>query len=122
MSSGFSYQKINRLLSRNDFDNLRVGSRRLKADFFTIFYKPNFLMSDSSRMGVSVSKKVGKAVFRNKLKRISRETFRTHGIVKNGIDFLIVFHPGIDQLGKDIIVQNLQKAFSKLVQIKQSFS
>lgn len=42
-----------------------------------------------TRMGISVSKKVGNAVKRNRIKRKIREAFRISGKKNNSLDFLV---------------------------------
>ena len=69
------------------------------------------------KVGFSVSKKVGKAVTRNKVKRRLRECFRPHlGDVKNGL-YVIVARPAaaeatFDTLRKDVVyLLKKQQAF-----------
>ncbi len=72
----FSFRSHERLRRRKDFQlALRQGSRRQTKNF-TIILRPNALQF--SRLGVSVSKKVGNAVKRNRVKRCLREFFRLH--------------------------------------------
>lgn len=42
-----------------------------------------------SRMGLAISRKVGKAARRNRIKRILREEFRISSLKDQGFDFLV---------------------------------
>jgi len=72
------------------------------------------------RLGISVGRKVGKAVTRNKIKRMVREYYRT--AVKNmeltsmpgGADFVVVVRPGAAELVFADIVGELESCFRKL--------
>jgi ribonuclease P protein component len=49
------------------------------------------------RLGVSVSRKVGKAVIRNRWKRLIREAFRlTRGTLPKGVDLVVVPRRGAE--------------------------
>lgn len=56
-----------RVLENNDFLRTIKTGHKLYSDFFNIYYLENNLIK--SRYGISVSKKVGNAVTRNKIKR-----------------------------------------------------
>jgi ribonuclease P protein component len=62
-----------------------------------VFYKPSLESLDCSRIGLSVSKKVGKAHRRNRLKRIIREFYRHSQIRTFPIDFMLVVSPRLDR-------------------------
>jgi len=71
-----TFKNHERLRSQRDFQcALRYGSRR-HTEHFTVILRPNALQV--SRLGVAVSKKVGNAVKRNRIKRHLREFFRLH--------------------------------------------
>jgi ribonuclease P protein component len=69
----------------------------------------------SGRLGLTVTKKVGNAVVRNRIKRFVREWMRLHGWVPTGWDMVVVakdtaagqLHP--DDFGPDLtrILRNL---------------
>jgi ribonuclease P protein component len=71
-----SLRKHERLRRHKDFQlALHHGSRRHTKNF-TIILRPNALQF--SRLGVTVGKKVGNAVKRNRVKRCLREFFRLY--------------------------------------------
>lgn len=85
----FSFRKEERLLKRVQFLNVTESGKKLQARYFIVFVKPNNL--DFSRIGLTVSKKVGGAVIRNRVKRIIREFFRLNkGRIDRGIDIVVI--------------------------------
>ena len=72
----FFLRKYERLRRRKDFElAFSHGSRRHTKNF-TIILRSNELQF--SRLGVTVGKKVGNAIKRNRVKRYLREFFRLH--------------------------------------------
>lgn len=56
--------------------------------YITVYILPNKL--SSNRIGISVSKKAGKAVIRNRKKRLVRESYRYYqDFILNGYDIVI---------------------------------
>ena len=65
------------------------------------------------KVGFSVSKKVGKAVTRNKVKRRLRECFRPYlGDVKNGL-YVIVARPAAAEAAFDTLQKDVQYLLKK---------
>jgi ribonuclease P protein component len=63
-----------RLRHRKDFLRVYRVGKRIGGGCFLLYYTPG--ETDHHRLGLTVSKKVGSAVFRNRVKRRMRETFR----------------------------------------------
>ena len=64
--------KYYRLKKQADFQRLFHKGKRASSPSLTIIYRP----SEKMTMGISVGKKHGKAVQRNRIKRLLREAFR----------------------------------------------
>lgn len=62
------------MLKRHEFVALSHTGKSVADRYFILAYRPNGL--DRIRLGITVTKKVGNAVIRNRLKRIVREYFR----------------------------------------------
>jgi ribonuclease P protein component len=82
------------LRSPSDFSRLKNGGKRHSPHHWLILnYKPNNF--GYLRFGMTISKKIGSAVIRNRLKRWCREFFRE--AIKKGIDLEVdinvVFKP-----------------------------
>jgi len=87
VSSQFSFEKSLRLLNKNDFQNLRSGSRFFISDVLIFYVKPNSRSND--RIGLAITKKYGNAVKRNKIKRLIREAFRKEKGRFSSVDILV---------------------------------
>ncbi len=70
----YSLKKCDKILKRKDF--LRTGHevKKIKTRHFIIICNRNNL--DICRVGITVTKKIGNAVIRNRIKRVLREFFR----------------------------------------------
>lgn len=93
-----------------DFENIIQNGKCKKNRSFIIHHKPNDLPFD--KYGISVSKKLGNAVFRNKYKRIIRnivDNYKKNYI--NNEDYIIILRRG----GVDKSFKDLEKEFSDLM-------
>ena len=113
----FSYGKNFRLLSASDFEYLRSENSIVKSKFLRIYFKPSRLDQNETRIGLSVSKKVGPAVIRNRTKRILKEIFRLEGPKDLGLDLMVVVSPFLYRDYKKIedAEDSLKGSFKKLL-------
>ncbi len=74
------FGKDRRILRNSDYRRIYKSGKRIQSSFFTVIYRQNHSKSDSKspKLGLSVSKKLGKAHERNLMKRRLREIFRIH--------------------------------------------
>ena len=74
-----------------------------------------------ARLGISVSRKVSKkAVIRNTLKRIVRETFRTRAKELRAVDCFVKLRPTRDVPNRLLLKQELIESFFELAKTKPS--
>ncbi len=71
---GQSFPKAYRIRRRDDFKRVYAQGKRVVGRYFVLHALPNSL--GHPRLGVTVTKKSGKAVVRNRWKRLVREAFR----------------------------------------------
>lgn len=101
-----------RLRRRKEFDRVYREGKRLYLPYLKILLAPNKL--GFSRLGFSVSRKFGKAVKRNRAKRILREIFRRHKkIFPRGYDLVLTPRPEILTKDQEEIVRDLKRLFKK---------
>jgi ribonuclease P protein component len=68
------FSRRDRVCRRAEFLRIYADGRRAGANGFVVYLLP--CATERSRLGISVSKRVGNAVKRNRVKRRLRETFR----------------------------------------------
>jgi ribonuclease P protein component len=84
----FSFPKYERVLNRVDFVNLNREGKKRHTAHFALFFRKNGLAH--SRLGITTSKRTGKAVTRNRTRRLVREFYRLHkAFFPSGYDILI---------------------------------
>lgn len=97
-----------RIKQRSDFKQVSRRGRRRTGPHLIVYAQKNAL--DCSRLGLTVSRKVGKAAQRNRWKRRLREVFRRNKkVVPIGWDFVVIVkksapeHPEFEQLSKELL-------------------
>jgi ribonuclease P protein component len=87
----FFFSRSTRITRKTEFDAVYASKQCRRTEHLTVHAKPNALQRN--RLGLSVPKKVGNAVVRNRKKRLIREAFR-HAllIMPQGYDVVITLH------------------------------
>lgn len=70
----FSLTKADRILKRSEFVKLAGVGRRIQNESFILVYAPG--CRDRCRIGVTATRRIGRAAKRNQVKRLMREFFR----------------------------------------------
>ncbi|HEX5748033.1 MAG TPA: ribonuclease P protein component [Archangium sp.] len=100
------FPKALRLLTRREFLEVQEKGQKLPADCLLGLARPN--ARPYSRVGLTVSSKVGNAVERARLRRLLRELFRKRrGQWPSGVDVVLV----VRQSAKDASFSDLSRAF-----------
>ncbi|MHC5037994.1 MAG: ribonuclease P protein component [Planctomycetota bacterium] len=85
----FRFPKALRLQKLTQFDRVFREGKRISDTRMMLVYAPNGLTH--SRIGIVAGRKVGRAVERNRVKRVLREAFRLHRErLSAGYDFVVV--------------------------------
>lgn len=108
-----AYGPQERIRNKRDFLFLFKEGKRYKDKYFNLVYFPNSL--SSSRMAVIVSKEVGNAVVRNKMKRWMRDLFRRNKeYLKHNLDILIIIKKDIQETSWTNLRENYLRAVKSI--------
>jgi ribonuclease P protein component len=109
----FELKKTHKIRDRSEFVNLSRSGRKLQDHFFVVLYTPGAFAW--SRLGITVSRRVGNAVERNRLKRIIREWFRLNRrSVAPPWDVNVIAKKSAAGLSSHQIFKSMEKIFQAL--------
>ena len=87
----FGLQKSNRLHMKKNFDDIFQNGNKTVCANLILRWSPNPSAKSESRVSIIVSKKLGNAVVRNRIKRLIKEVFRLNkNKLKIGIDMIFI--------------------------------
>ena len=102
----------NSLKKTKEFKEVYDNKQSLADENIVMYIRKNEM--ESNRLGISVSKKVGNSVVRHLLCRRAREIFRlTNRYVTKGIDVVIVFRKGADEVSFETLKNSFLKLYKK---------
>lgn len=106
-------KKVNVVKKNDDFAKAIKKGRYYKHPYFVIYiYKNNF---DKYRFGISVSKKLGNAVCRNKIKRQMRNIIDKYkNYYSNGLDYIIIIKDGYKKASFEQVENNYKLLIDKI--------
>ncbi len=105
--------RTDRLRRRQEFVRAQARGRRRHTTHFGVCLAPS--ASGSPRLGIIVGRKLGKAVRRNRIKRLVREFFRRHkGLLPSG-DIIIMAKRGAAELHYSQVSEELRRVLVRAV-------
>jgi len=107
-------------LRRADFLRATRRGRRVETGYFRVFVLRRE-DGGATRLGITVTRKVGKAVFRNRIKRLVREWFRDRDHGMGSCDLIVVakraFPTGLSQRE---VARDLEQGLARLTRASVS--
>lgn len=109
----FSFPKENRIRRRREFVHLSNSGKKVHTDQFIGIYGAS--ETGKKRIGITVSKKVGNAVMRNRIKRVIREYFRLHKQnLKYDLEINIIAKRNVSALSTEKIFLSMREVLGKI--------
>lgn len=102
-----------RLTASADFQRVFSGAERVADRYFTLLIRPNALAG--ARLGLAISRrKAPRAVDRNRLKRIARDTFRRHRHCIGGCDIVLIGKPVARHASRAELNRSLERLWQRV--------
>ena len=115
----FGFNKSCRLLKANEFEETLRTGKKIVSPKLIVYGQPT-TGDKGARLGLIVSKKVGKAVVRNRVKRSLRESFRLQKSAYAGLDIVVIARHGSAHATHSDIAHSFGHCLSRLKQQVQS--
>lgn len=98
----FDFGRDRRLRKRADFLRVQDLARRVSTRHYVLLIAPQpraMEAPERARLGIVVTRKLGNAVVRNRIKRVCRECFRLWpDLLPDGVDLVVIGRQGAESL------------------------
>ena len=113
-----AFTKDDRLLKRSDFLRLSRYGKRIQNRYFIVYISKNDLKR--CRLGITVTRKVGKAVTRNRIKRLAREYFRQNRhLIKDHWDISLIAKRESIEVPNHTLLSALENIFVRIASYRK---
>jgi ribonuclease P protein component len=110
---GQGFPRTVRLLKPAEFQRVFKRATRVQDANFTILARAN--SGTQARLGLAIARKqIRRAVDRNRLKRLIRETFRRHQVLLQGLDIVVMARRQALQQNNDVLIEALGRLWQSL--------
>lgn len=111
--SSLGLPRHKRLRKSVDVQRVQRSGTRIRLQRVLILYTPS--ESEQTRVGFTVSRKVGNAVVRNRVKRWLREAVRHQmADIPSGVDVVVIAHPQAAEANLRLLSQELSQGWSRM--------
>ncbi len=118
--STFSFSKDERIAKRAEFRQIYEEGQKHFGKHVVLFVRPG--SSERTRIGITATKKIGKAHDRNRLKRWVREVYRTHrtelGFERQPFDIVVNLKGSARGAMFDEFSLDLQKTLRRVLTVR----
>lgn len=117
MATAFGYPRTASLRQPAEFTELRRQGKRMAARFFQTQYR--LTDGPQARLGMAVSRRVSKrAVVRNRIRRVIRESFRLNRARLPACDVLLIAQTTAAERGSSDLRADLELLWERLAALK----
>ena len=102
---------FNMIKKDKKFKYIYTNGRSFANKKLVMYYIKN--NEEKLQIGISISKKVGKAVVRNRLRRLIKENIRLSENIKNGYSIIFLARVGADDLNFDTMKSSMNHILRK---------
>ncbi|QBZ84266.1 Ribonuclease P protein component [Hydrogenovibrio crunogenus] len=107
------FPKSLRLLSPQDFQFVFAQAEKFSNRHWTFIVRPND--KPYPRLGLAIAKKqLAKSVWRNRVKRLARETFRQHKQALSGYDIVVLGRRGMQDVDNETLIKSFEHLIRKI--------
>ena len=106
-----SFPQSDRLKRPQEFRRVFDGGRKAVGRFFVVFSRAN--SGSRARLGLAVSRKVGNAVCRNRIKRVVREHFR-QSAAPGPMDLVVVARTAAARADRQALAKDLHSLWKRV--------